>query len=94
MYCSRVDINHTAEERKYIRSKIDPFRYRTLLTEFEKDTDYTALEKLNAFVQKHNMTEQTLDSLFKEIKQMFLFDGKRETMEYRVQQMLHKILTA
>ncbi|AZQ44903.1 hypothetical protein [Nonlabens ponticola] len=92
LYCSRVDVSNTKLERDYLKHQLQPLIYDTVFNEIEKDTDIEALKKIQGYVDHYELSEATLSSLFREIRDLFTNNDDLNVMEMEVHNMLRKLL--
>ena len=92
IYCINADFKETNEELKILLLKSDNATFKKMHTEFENDNDYEAIQKINDSFIKLEYKKDEIDDLFKEIKELFLTDGKYEQQERNIMIGLKKIL--
>ena len=81
IYCMNADYKETSEELNMITSRFGNKVYDKMHKEFEKDTDYTSIQKIKDTLEDYNYTDAEIRMLFNEIKDVFLLDGKYEILE-------------
>ncbi|CAM1333802.1 hypothetical protein [Tenacibaculum aestuariivivum] len=92
IYCMNSDFRETAEELKLIDSKTSNKIYEDMHYEFEKDNDYQSIQKIIASSEKYNYTKEELDTLFNDIKELFLVDGEYVILEKSLLSGLKRLL--
>ena len=81
----------TNEEKEFIEDRFDPVLIKTMQKEFNEDNDYERIQKIIAFIEQNNLEKKDLDSLLKEIKLVYLSDGKFDSTEQAVFHVLEKL---
>lgn len=84
LYCAHADFIETKEEVDYIKSKVSNVDYKKIHNEFEKDSDYESLQKIEYTIEKYNYTKKEIDSLFKRIKELFYIDDEFTAAEQSI----------
>lgn len=92
MYCSQADFNVSPEETDYIKSKINIDHFEGIQKEVNKSSDYESIQKMLYSMEKHGYSKDEKETLFKEIKELFLSDGSYETLEKNLFSGLSRIL--
>ena len=81
IYCINADLKETKEEIDFVKAKVSEETYQRMHAEFEKDSDYASIQKLQSTFQRFGYTKTELDQLFEEVKELFLADGVTDIME-------------
>ncbi|RFN60176.1 hypothetical protein [Marixanthomonas ophiurae] len=84
LYCAHADFIETKEEVDYIKSKVSNVDYKKIHNEFEKDSDYESIQKIEYTIEKYNYTKKEIDSLFKRIKELFYIDDEFTAAEQSI----------
>lgn len=84
LYCAHADFIETKEEIDYIKSKVSEADYQKIYNEFENDSDYESIQKIEYTIGKYNYTEAEIDLLFKRIKELFYLDGEYSAAEQSI----------
>jgi hypothetical protein len=93
VYCVNADYKETKEELELVKSKIgDSTMYAKMRKEFEKDNDYISIQKIIKYIEMHNYVKGDADSLFAEMKEIFLSDGTYNILEKNLMLGLKKFL--
>ncbi|GJM35858.1 MAG: hypothetical protein DHS20C18_48590 [Saprospiraceae bacterium] len=92
LYCANADFVETEEEVNLIQSKVGEDRYKNIHIEFDQDNDYQKIQKIQANLEKHNYSKEQIDSLFQEMKELFLTDGNYDTLEQNLWRGLKRLL--
>jgi hypothetical protein len=90
-YAARIDINHSAEEREFIKNHTALTNYDSIHEEIKKDSDMEALEKIESYAKHHEFTLLDSDLILAEVKKMFEFNDENSAMEEGILAMLRKI---
>lgn len=94
LYFAHADFKFTEEEVEYIKSKVSEDKYKKIWKEFKHDNDYQSLQKIEHTVERFNYSQDEIDKLFKEIKELFFVDEKYDTLEKNLylglQHLMHK----
>nr|WP_299034573.1 hypothetical protein [uncultured Tenacibaculum sp.] len=81
IYCINADYIETKEELEAISLKTNQETYKKMHAEFEKDNDYTSIQKINQSLEHLSYGKEEINKLFDEIKQLFLSDGSYVILE-------------
>jgi hypothetical protein len=90
-YAARLDINHSAEERAFIKNHTVLTNYESIHEEIKKDSDMEALEKIESYAEHHEFTLLDRDLILVEVRKMFEFNDENSAMEEGILAMLRKI---
>lgn len=90
-YAARLDINHSIEEREFIRNHAALSNYTSICKVIKKDNDIEALEKIEAYADHHEFTLLDQDLILLEVKKMFEFNDENSAMEEGILALLRKI---
>ncbi|TDQ23927.1 hypothetical protein [Tenacibaculum caenipelagi] len=93
IYCINADYKETKEELEAISLKTNKETYKKMHDEFEKDNDYASIQKINESLKNLNYDKEEINSLFEEIKELFLSDGKYEILERNLMTGLKRVLS-
>ncbi len=92
LYCAHADFVITPEEKKYIKSTIGREKYHTIQKEFDADTDYQQIQKIQATISRFNYSKDEIDRLFSDIKEIFIVDGTMDILEKNIYRGLQHLL--
>lgn len=92
IYSINADYKETEEELAAITSKTNQETYKKMHAEFNKDNDYASIQKINQSLKELNYSNEQINSLFDEIKQLFLSDGEYTVLEKNVMTGLKRLL--
>ena len=81
----------TDEEKEFIEDQFDSVLIKTMQKEFNKDNDYERIQKIMAYIEQNNLSKKDLESLLDDIKAVYLSDGKYDSTEQAVFQVLDKL---
>jgi|GEM_PF-2544344 len=91
-YAARLDVNHSVEEREFIKNHAALSNYTSILKELQKDSDIEALEKIETYMDAHGFTLLDQDLVLLEVQKMFEFNDENSAMELGILAMLRKII--
>ena len=92
IYCANANFSESKFEINFIKSKIQTSDFEKIHDEFEKDNDYQSIQKIQSSIKDHGYTDDGIDTLFKEIKALFLSDNKYDILEQNLYRGLSHIL--
>lgn len=92
IYCANADYVEEKLELDFIKSKINTSNLETLKAEFSNDNDYASIQKIYAFIEERNYSQEDKQQLLADIQDLFMSDGKYQTMEHNLMLGLKKIL--
>ncbi len=92
MYCSQADFVVSKQETDYIKSKIKIDHFEKIQFEVTKSSDYESIQKMLYSMEKHGYSKDEKETLFNEIKELFLSDGSYEILEKNLFNGLSRIL--
>lgn len=92
IYCAAADFIETEEEKEFLLEKIDIPNYKELHKEFEKDNDYSRIQKILKTLESLDIKDETIDDLFKDIKDLFLADDDYSILEQNLMRELKRLL--
>ena len=81
----------TDEEKDFIEDQFDSLIINAMKKEFDNDNDYERIQKIMAFIEQNNLGKKDLDSLLNEVKSVYMSDGKFDTAEQAVFEVLEKL---
>lgn len=81
VYCANADLCESKEENEFILPKIKGHGFEKIHDEFDQDNDFQSIQKIRWTLEKYGYSKDGVDRLFKEIKELFLSDGKYDTLE-------------
>ncbi|WP_194851206.1 hypothetical protein [Nonlabens antarcticus] len=90
-YAARLDIDHSSDERTFIRNHVALTDYVHIQNEIKKDSDVEALEKIDSYGKEHNFSLLDKDLILVEVKKMFEFNDETTAMEEGIMGLLRKI---
>ena len=93
LYTAHSNFDEANTEKNVIISKVDMQTFQKIHDEFDKDNDYQSLQKIIKGVEEHNYNNDDLQSLFIDIKTLFLSDGEYDVLERNMFMYLKKILS-
>ena len=93
LFTAHSNFDEANTEKNVIISKVDMQTFQRIHDEFDQDNDYQSLKKIIKGVEEHNYNTDELQSLFNDIKTLFLSDGEYDIMERNMFLFLKKILS-
>jgi len=91
LYCANADLNLTEQEMGFIRSKVRNLDLDNVKEEFENDSDYESLEKIQSAYRELGYSVEDRDNLLSEIKDLFNHDGEFDQVENYIQHSLERL---
>lgn len=92
IYCANADFSESKHELNYIKEKIETSHLDKLRDEFEKDNEYQSIQKIQSAIKDLGYSKVAINSLFEEIKELFISDDHFDTREQNLFRGLNKIL--
>ena len=92
LYASRADMEYTADEQEYIKSKVHQGALEKVLSEFEACKDFECLQILESYRGEYFSTPEQKAELLVRIEELFESDGEYTTTENNLFMMLRKLL--
>lgn len=93
LYTAHSNFEEDNMEKNVIISKVDMQTFQKIHDEFDQDNDYQSIQKIMQGVKEHNYDSDELQSLFTDIKTLFLSDGEYDIMERNMFLFLKKLLS-
>jgi hypothetical protein len=81
IYCANANFLESKVETDFIKSKIKGNSFERIHDEFDKDNDYQSIQKIRQTLEKYGYSKDEVGRLFKEVKELFLSDGKYDILE-------------
>ncbi|MDD7887325.1 hypothetical protein [Flavivirga sp. 57AJ16] len=94
IYCANADFYESKFEMDFIKSKIRTSNFGEIYDEFKKDNDYQSIKKIQLLIEEHGYTNDDMNALFEEIKDLFLSDDKYHILEKNLNRGLKRILNS
>ena len=91
LYAAESNQVITEEEMEFIEAKFDILLIKAIQKEIKGDNDYQRIQKIMAYIDQHNLAKADLDELLKEIKAVYLSDGKYDAVEQSIFLFLQKL---
>lgn len=92
LYAAHANLEIDNHEKNVIISKVDMQTFQKVHDEFDKDNDYQSLQKIIKGLEEHHYSKEELDTLFEDIKKLFLSDGNYDGMEINLYAFLKMLL--
>ena len=93
IYCANADFSESKFEIDLIKSKIQTSNFEKIHDEFKKDNDYQSIQKIQLSFKEHGYTNDEIENLFRDIKELFLSDEKYDILEQNLNRGLSLLLT-
>lgn len=81
IYCANADFLELKAEKDFIISKFKGNSFERIHDEFDKDNDNQSIQKIRLALEKYGYLKDGADRLFREMKELFLSDGKYDASE-------------
>lgn len=81
IYCMNANFIESDDEIELIKSNFKEEDYKRIHKEFERDNDFKVIEKLQLAFDELGLKKEDIDTLFIEVKEVFLSDGKFDQAE-------------
>jgi transcriptional regulator of heat shock response len=94
IYASESDHTVTEAELELLEEKFDSRILKKMSSELKADNDYQRLQKVSAYIQNNDCTQDELDVLLNEMKEIFMSDGNFDVMEQATFRFMKKMLKA
>ncbi|TVZ28437.1 hypothetical protein JM83_3567 [Gillisia sp. Hel_I_86] len=92
LMCAKADSIESIEEIDLIKSKIDTGSFERIYKEFCCDDEDHCLEKIQFAIAKHEYSNRELESIKKEIHEVFLSDKNFNMKERNLDRLLDSML--
>lgn len=92
IYAANSNFYESEEEKELILSKVDPEVFRSMHRELDHDNDYQRLQKILYCINKFGYTEDEINNLEKDIREVMSADGKNDEVERNMFLGLHRLL--
>lgn len=91
IYCANADFVESKFEIDFIKSKIQASNFEKIHAEFVNDNDYQSIQKIQLSINEHGYTDDAINNLFREIKELFLSDKEYDILEQNLYRGLNRI---
>ena len=81
LYAASGDMHITEDEKELIISKLVGNDFLSIRNELERDNDYKRIQKILFNLEKFNCSKEECESMLKDMKDVFMADGKFDSME-------------
>jgi hypothetical protein len=90
-----ADSNHevSKEEVEFIESRFNKDLLKKINKEIKDDNDYQRIQKVLANIKQNDYSQEDLDKLLKEIKELYMTDGMSDIVEQTTFLFLKKMLS-
>lgn len=93
-YCAQIDFTLSREELMFIISKTHLNHISNTSKEIYGSNDFQIIQKIQLLVEKYWQMEADKNRLLKEIKDLFLIDGKWNQMERNLYRGFNQLFSA
>jgi len=94
LYAAKVDYEITIEEKDKIIEKYGIETYNKLFGEIRMDNDYSSIDKIKNAIGQLELTKEEIKESMQDVKTIFEADGKFDSIEKGVYNVLNKVLNA
>jgi hypothetical protein len=92
LYSANADLNLSSEETDFINSKLDELDLEAIKAEFDHDSDYEALSKIQSGFERLDYSDEERKELLDEVLGLFNTDGEYDQVEKYILSGLKRIL--
>ncbi|MEZ4875315.1 MAG: hypothetical protein R2793_07680 [Flavobacteriaceae bacterium] len=92
IYCANANFIESNEEIDFIKMKAKHSSFDKIHKEFEKDNDFQSLQKIQSAIERHGYTSKELETLYAEIKDLYLTDDDYGILEQNLLRGLKHLL--
>lgn len=93
LFAANSDFTENKEEKELILSKVDKKTFKRIHKEFHNDNDFQSIQKIIVGLKQYNYSKEDMDSLFSDIKDLFLADGNYDAIERNMFSNLKRLLS-
>lgn len=91
-YCAQSDYIETEEEKDFILDLVSSDVYKSVHYELKRDNDYQSIQKIQYNIEKFNYSNNEMETLLSDIKNLFMADGNIDVLENNLFRALKKII--
>jgi hypothetical protein len=91
-YCAQTDYIETEEEKDFILELVSSDAYKSVKHELKSDNDYQSIQKIQYNIEKFNYSDNEIETLLSDIKNLFIADGEVDILETNLFRALQKII--
>ena len=91
IYAAQSNQNETDEEKEFISHKFESLMLKSIYKEINGDNDYERIQKILANIKYHDYTQDDLNDLLSEIKNLYFSDGTLDSVEKTTFNLLVKL---
>jgi Fe-S cluster biosynthesis and repair protein YggX len=92
LYCAYSNYDLANEEKDMIDNKLDADTVKKMEKEFSADNDYQKVQKILTNAKGLNYSKNEIESLIDEMQEIFLADGKFDSIEKNCFRELKRLL--
>jgi len=94
LYAAKVDYEITIEEKEKIIEKYSIETYSKLFDEIKLDNDYASIDKIKNAIKQLDLSNAEIEESMQDVKIIFEADGKFDSIEKGVYNVLNKVLNS
>ncbi len=91
IYCANADFDESKEEKTFIKSHTTIENFDDIQREFDGDSDFTSIQKIQWSLNNHGYTESEIDVLLQDIKDLFVSDHQYTLLERNIYTVLKRL---
>lgn len=92
LYCAHADFVDSPEEMKFIQTKVSKADFQKVHNEFESDSDFDRIRKIQSGLALHQYDQHQLDQLLADIQSVFFADGHYTPLEHNLLRALKHLM--
>ncbi len=93
-YCAQIDFTLSREELEYMKSKTNLKNITKACKEICRSNDYQIIQRIQLLVHKYWRMEDDRNRLLRDIKALFLTDGKCNQLERNLYRGLYQLFAS
>ena len=92
LYAADSNFEYHAEEKSFIESKFDSDKLKKIKEQTDDLNDYQRSQIITEYIKMNDYNQDQLDNMLKQVKEVYLVDGKFDQYEQSIFNMLTKIM--
>jgi len=92
IYCAHADFIENMYEKESILLIVDKDIYNKMHKEFDADTDFQRIQKIQYTIDTLKYSKKQMDNLREDVLELFLSDGKFNLLEENMHREINKLL--
>ena len=93
IWCANADFIEHTDEIDFILSKVNPDTYKRIHKEFHSDNDHQSIGKISTTLKRLEYSDSEKNRVFEDMKEIFMADGKFDSLEQNLDRGLKQILS-